>query len=335
MPALTLQIPAPVKGRLPALDELKGLAILLVVLYHAGGVLTWNNYLHGDLGVDIFVILSGIGLSYGSHWEGAGPFLRKRLARIIPTYWLLLTVFLVLNSHFLQLSYTPANMALHYLGIHGWFGDAYAMTIVDSFWFITLILSLYLLYAGLHGLVDRPDRLLLAGALISVAAAFVWFLTGQAGSFGHLGLRLPGFFYGLLIGRFLQTGTLSLSLGSCLMLAALLLTYVPYVRGIVFHTGIVALGVMGFYVFSARARLTGLTGTRVRQTLKFLGDHSLEIFLLHQPLIRDYNVYLHGRWLGESAPSRLSLVMGMLAGFTITLLLSYELRRTLRRFFTS
>lgn len=194
MPSLSITLERPVQGRLPALDELKGLAILLVVLYHAGGVLTWNNYLHGDLGVDIFVILSGIGLAYGSHCNGAGLFLRRRFVRILPTYWLLLTAFVVLNSHFLLHNYTPANIALYYLGIHGWFGDVYAMSIVDSFWFITLILSLYLIYAALHKLMDRPDQLLLAGAVISVTAAYGWFLTGQRGSFGHLGLRIPGFF---------------------------------------------------------------------------------------------------------------------------------------------
>lgn len=130
----------------------------------------------------------------------------------------------------------------------------------------------------------------------------------------------------------MQTGTLTLSLGSCLMLATMIITYVPYTRGIVFHTGVVGLALMGFYAFYARPRLEGPTGTRLRGVLKFLGDHSLEIFLLHQPLIRDYNVYLHGRWLGEPMPTRPSLIMGMLLGFAVTILLSYELRRTLRRF---
>jgi peptidoglycan/LPS O-acetylase OafA/YrhL len=331
-PTLTLQAPVPAGGRLPVLDELKGIAIILVVLYHAGGVLTWSNHLHGDLGVDIFVILSGIGLTLGSGWSGTGSFFRRRLVRIMPAYWIALTAFLLANTHFLQLSFTPTNIILHYLGIHGWFGDVYAMSINDSFWFITLILTLYLLYSILRPLIATPDRLLLAGAVVSVVAAFAWFFTGQSGSFGHIGLRIPGFFAGLLIGQMLRTGTITLRLGSVLLGAVLLLTYVPYTQGIVFHTGVVALGLMGFYAFGLQPRLSGPRGTKVRSVLTFFGNHSLEIFLLHQPLIRDYNVYLHGRWLNEPMPSRPSLVIGMLVGFAVTVLISYELRRVLQRF---
>jgi len=130
--ACTLSLDRPVAGRLPVLDELKGLAIVLVLLYHAGGALLWRNLLHGDLGVDIFVILSGVGLVLGSGADApAGTFLKRRLRRILPTYWLLLTAYLVLNTHYLQHRYTGFNIAVHYLGIHGWFGDGYAMSSND------------------------------------------------------------------------------------------------------------------------------------------------------------------------------------------------------------
>lgn len=86
MAELKVELPAPVSGRLPVLDELKGLALTLVVLYHAGGALVWNNYLHGDLGVDMFVILSGLGLSLGARAEGAATFFTRRLSRLIRDY---------------------------------------------------------------------------------------------------------------------------------------------------------------------------------------------------------------------------------------------------------
>lgn len=333
MASLLLQVPPLRPGqRLEVLDELKGLAIILVVLYHAGGVLTWNNHLHGDLGVDMFVILSGLGLSLSPAYPGAKAFLRRRLVRIFPVYWLVLTAYVLLNTHFLQLNYTPANIALHYLGIHGWFGDRYAMTINDSFWFITLILSLYLMYALIQRSGGSAERMLLASAVVSVAAAFAWFFTGQSGSFGHLGLRIPGFVLGLLVGRLLLVGQLELAFNTWLLLAVFIFTYVPYTQGIVFHTVAVAAGLMAVYAFGLHPRLGSEIGNRLRRVLRFLGDHSLEIFLLHQPLIREYNVYLHGRWLNDPAPGRLSLTVGMLIGFAVTLILSAELRRLQQHF---
>src|ERR1700677_3080820 len=156
MHSLELKVAGKVSGRVAAIDELRGLAILLVILYHAGGVLVWQNFLHGDVGVDIFVILSGVGIALSSRAETAGAFLRRRLLRIFPAYWIVLTVFLVAGAHFLHDTYTPFNVVVHYLGIHGLFGDAIGFSIDDSFWFITLILGWYVIYAALRRWLARP-----------------------------------------------------------------------------------------------------------------------------------------------------------------------------------
>src|SRR4051794_28701981 len=105
-PSFSLSLPAPLTGRQSWLDELKGLAILLIVLYHAGGVLGWDNRLHGDVGVDMFVVLSGVGLALGSTFTTAREFFAKRLLRLMPAYWVALTLFLLLNTYFLQKQYT-------------------------------------------------------------------------------------------------------------------------------------------------------------------------------------------------------------------------------------
>jgi peptidoglycan/LPS O-acetylase OafA/YrhL len=66
--------------------------------------------------------------------------------------------------------------------------------------------------------------------------------------------------------------------------------------------------------------------TATTRGLKFLGDHSLEIFLLHQPLIREYNYYLNGRWFNIPVPTPTSLMVGIVAGFIVTLILAVELK---------
>jgi len=326
MPEIKIEIPNKVSGRLLVLDELKGLAILLVVLYHAGGVLVWQNFLHGDLGVDIFVILSGIGLALSQREELPVAFLRRRLVRIMPAYWIALTVFWALNSHFLQKNYSGVNLLLHYLGIHGWFGDIYAMSINDSFWFITLIITLYLIFCAVRHLSEDLGRLIFVGGAFSWIFAYAMFTTGQAGSFGHLGLRVPGFFAGLILGRLLRDGRIVVQLDWPLFSGLVLFAYIPYLQGFMFFSPLAALALMSGYTFLWKRFTSVRIQSPVSGVLTFLGNHSLEIFLLHQPIIREYNYYLHGRVLNIPVPSASSLIWGIILGAAVALFLSIELR---------
>ena len=92
--------------RLPALDTLRGLAILSVVAFHFRGVYLGEAaypWLHaflqsGASGVDLFFVLSGYliaGLIL-SEWRQtggleAGRFWRRRWMRTLPAYYVVLT----------------------------------------------------------------------------------------------------------------------------------------------------------------------------------------------------------------------------------------------------
>lgn len=324
---ISLHLPKALSGRLPVLDELRGLAILLLILFHAGGVLVWNNYLHGDLGTCMFLGLSGVGLAYGATQETPGTFFRRRLLRIMPTYWVVLTAYVVCNQHFLQHNYGWLNITTHYLGIHGFFGDLIGLGINDSFWFVTAFLVCYVSFFALKPLLDRPEWLLLwAGALCS-GVSFLLFFTGQAGLMGHFGFRFGSFFAGMLIGHTLRTGSLRLRLGVPLVAALFLFGYVPYTRGITFISTFVSLSVVLGYCFLLRPQLSAAVRRPVTAVLGFLGAHSLEIAILHLPLMRDYNYYLQGRWFNVARPDTGSLILGMMGGLALTLVLSAELRR--------
>jgi len=331
MTAFELKLPKIGAGRIDAIDELKGAAILLVILYHAGGVLVWRNLLHGDVGVDLFVILSGVGLALSPRVETAGPFLRRRLLRVFPAYWVVLTLCLLGNTHFLQLRYSLFDVGIHYLGIQAWFGDFFGFGINASFWFITLIASLYLVYALLRPVLVRPDLVVFWGGIISAAVAYAYFLTGQSGCFGHIGLRLPGFFGGVIAGALLRDGRLEMPLSPALAAGLVLMIYVPYTHGIVFYSEVAASALAMGYVFLWRERGPARLVNSTARCLRIFGKYSLEIFLIHQPLIRDYNVYLHGRILNEANPTEMSLIVGMLIGMGVTMVLSVELHRLLNR----
>jgi peptidoglycan/LPS O-acetylase OafA/YrhL len=326
---LQLHLPRAATGRLPVFDELRGIAILLVVLYHAGGVLVWQNFLHGDLGVDIFLLISGAGLALGARPETFSSFLQRRVLRIFPAYWAALTLFLVCNTYFLQHDYSPFNIVVHYLGLHGFFGDPLALAINDSFWFISVVLFLYVCAWFLRDTLKRLDRFLLITGTLSATVALGLFFANQPGLLGHAGFRLPAFFLGLVLGYALKEGQATVPLTPSLGVGLLLFAYVPYMRGITFYSSFVALAIMAAYALAWRPRLSEQGG--VVRTIRFLGDHSLEIFLLHQPLIRDYNYYFHGRWFNLSRPTTTSLLVGMLIALTVTLALSVEFKRWLAR----
>jgi peptidoglycan/LPS O-acetylase OafA/YrhL len=322
-----LALHAPVTGRVLALDELKGLAlVMVVVLYHAAGVLSMADVLHGEVGVDIFVIASGIGLAMGAQGEGIGRYLARRFLRIYPTYWIVLTGFLLADALIRHTYFSTWDVFLHYTGMHVWFGDAHAMSVNDSFWFITLIVSLYLAFLPIRTYIDRPDIILCAGAVMACTAAAIYFHYGQAVCFAHFSLRMPGFFVGLVIGRMMKTGAVEIRPTAALGAAFLLIFYVPYAMGFIFTSPWIGGSIMAGYAFLVRP----FAAAPVRKALKFLGDHSLEIFLIHQPLIREYNVLVLQRYFPGAGITTTSLCWGISVGLAVTVGLSVGLHRLLR-----
>jgi len=325
--ALRIELPAPASGRISVLDELKGVAILLIILYHAGGVLVWRDTLHLEVGVDMFVILSGIGLTLSSTNEGSWRFLLRRFWRIYPGYWIILTSFLLADAHFLGLQFGTKDIVLHYLGVHAFFGDAYMMTINDSFWFISLIVGLYAVFALIRRFVGRPDLIVFFGAVASIVPTLAYFYAGQSNAFSHLALRIPGFFLGLLIGQLLRTGRLEVRLSWALGAALGLVLYVPYVNGLIFASFWVGLSVMALYALLLRPVFTASE----RTILRFLGERSLEIFLIHQPLIRAYNILAQEHMFPGRPMTPWSIATGMAVALAVTVLISHVLHSLLGR----
>ena len=102
--------PPDLRGHLPALDGMRGLAVLMVLVFHFVGQMLPTNAIeraivgvtkHGLLGVDLFFVLSGFlitGLLYEAHNKPhyLRNFYMRRLLRIFPLYYgVLALVFLV------------------------------------------------------------------------------------------------------------------------------------------------------------------------------------------------------------------------------------------------
>ena len=113
---------APPASRLPALDGIRGLAILLVLFYH---LLRYDNSFlgrvshHGWLGVELFFVLSGFLITSILYDSRGGQhyfrnFYARRILRIFPVYYGFLALALILAPLLIKARIDGYPRFLHY-----------------------------------------------------------------------------------------------------------------------------------------------------------------------------------------------------------------------------
>ncbi len=213
------------KSRNITLDILRCFAVMLVIFFHfnfqTAHIPFWNDIIleGGQLGVNIFFIISGILISY--------PFLKqnkengtlysikkytiKRLLRIIPLFWISSVFLFLIRNH-----------------IHNYYEGNYQFTwkeviqnlffISDNFrvlnpviWTLRIEMLFYILFPLLFFLVKRWQPFFVKWVHVFFGLVFILMYRIVAGS--HQSLRedvfsnLEGFFYGTLISTLLLQDT--------------------------------------------------------------------------------------------------------------------------------
>ena len=115
---------APVPGKLLGVEAVRGIAALMVVLFHAGVLLSGPKdygrppfagaFSSGRAGVDVFFVLSGFIITFIHTADIGRPgrlvsFARKRLLRIYPSYWVCTLILLAI----MLISPTPDRREHH------------------------------------------------------------------------------------------------------------------------------------------------------------------------------------------------------------------------------
>lgn len=132
--------------------ELKGAAILMIVISHIGYFLVsdhrflWPLSIMAGVGVNLFLFLSGFGLAASGLQKdlSAWQFYKRRLLKLFTPFWLALIVFLAADFFILGKTYSLAFIGKAILGI---FTNADLYNDINSpLWYFTFILFYYLLF---------------------------------------------------------------------------------------------------------------------------------------------------------------------------------------------
>jgi peptidoglycan/LPS O-acetylase OafA/YrhL len=253
----------------------------------------------GFAGVDLFFVISGVVMVYSSYDRlGApremAPFIKRRVARIYPLYW-------VCTAAVLALAWMAPNLAsrekFSALGILKsfllWPQDEYPVVAVG--WTLTFEMYFYLVFAGMFALPRRALPWALVGWAVITLGLFPLFdqPAYRTSLEGHLSLPLVAsplaleFIAGCFIGCRARTGRMPLgaaalaaglvtfaAIGGALRMRYPLELHYGIARVAVFGTG-AALIAYGCIALEREQKL------RVPQLLKLAGDASYSLYLTH------------------------------------------------------
>jgi peptidoglycan/LPS O-acetylase OafA/YrhL len=314
----------PVEHRVPALDGLRGIAILLVMVLHfalygserPAGVfnrLAYTGLLSGWVGVDLFFVLSGF-LITGILLNARGRqhyfrnFYMRRVLRIFPLYYASLFVFLFVlptvmpGNAELQTLHPETPWYLLYLtnvrvAQDGWIPSG----MLGHFWSLAVEEQFYLFWP-LVVLVCRTRTLLYACIGILIGSPLLRLVLHETGNTTAAYVLTPARFDSLAVGALLailaNTGGLArclrparvLSVTSALGILAMAVRY----RG--FPAEAYLIGTLGYsllaiffgsiLVIALNAAPVTLPGRLLSsRVLKFFGRYSYGLYVVHQPVL--------------------------------------------------
>lgn len=169
---------------IPVLDGLRGVAILLVMAYHFGPLISW-----GWMGVDLFFVLSGFLItkslcSFPINGANLLIFFKNRFLRIAPAYYLVIAVFFMLvpqvyslaeGAAFKELQQNQWVFWLYQVDVWYAFFGWPEMIYLVPFWSLSVEFKFYLLWPLVLYLIQHlksRNRELILLAIIAIAVLF-------------------------------------------------------------------------------------------------------------------------------------------------------------------
>lgn len=334
-------------------SELMGLAIVFVMLFHVYLPRTdmfFGLRRLGNIGVDMFFFLSGMGLWFSwSKMMGASnssplaphlwKFYLRRFLRIYPT-WLIVACAFYIPAYLQGKKYSaniPDLIGDITINLDFWLHDEL------TFWYIPAIMMLYLFAPFYMELIRRhPIYRWLPVAMIAWCIIVQW-VGPVHKAVGHLEIfwsRVPIFFIGINMGEAIRRKNTIEGSGLWLILLLFLMTlsacvYIEQIR--LGRHPVSVESMRHFPLFIERMLYIPLTVTsllllarllthvpqRILAALRFVGTLSLEIYLLHMQFILTPLEHLHlGYWLTFLACLAITLPIAWLTSKLISILVT-------------
>ena len=308
--------------------ELMGLAMLFVMLFHVW--MPRSNPMYGlvrcgNVGVDVFLLLSGMGLWFS--WTknpSLKHFFKRRYQRVYPAWLVIACLFYIPN--YLNTpggGYSPDIPNLIANILVGW-----SFWKVDdlTFWFVPAIMMLYTFAPAYMALIQRHPAYRWMPVVAMVLAVMVQYYPPIHQAVGHLEIffsRIPIFLIGVNLGswvkerRTLDGQALWLVIVAFAMSLAMCVEFEQSWRGRfpLFIERMVYIP-LTLSMVVLLAQMLRKTPQGVRRALAFIGTISLEMYLIHIQFVMKY-----------VTPYKLGYCLTALIVIAVSALLAWLLRK--------
>lgn len=295
----------------PALDGLRGMAILLVVLLHNFGFM--NYFFFGWLGVDLFFVLSGFLITDILMNSLTNPFFlrnfyMRRVLRIFPLYYIVLIIFLVLlptlKIQSLDISYYTSNQFWLWTYLQNWlyiFKEPYGDKILLHTWSLAVEEQFYLIWPITILLIRKPKKLLLIVIIVLVSAIITRYIVWNykienlAYSSLYTFTRIDGICIGCMLALLMKINSAFLkNHTSAIVLLMAIINFgfyflndrqsftLPYLALVGYTTFAILFGILVYEAVIAESKIIKLIFTQ--QLLIFFGKISYGLYVYHWPI---------------------------------------------------
>lgn len=320
-------------------NALMGVAMLCVFVFHCRGAYSSSDFLQsimsrGYMGVAVFMFLSAIGCSYSMSKSGGGDvlsFYKRRLLRIFPTYWLIMTGVYVLVAILNNAGVMPEDYWRYphtlwegiqaYTTIGYWIdGGLYYL------WYVPAIVVLYIVFPFIYKMFARCRW---SAVTIAVVPILLAFLPKEIfGEYSYFLSFVGIFMYGALVYYWVKSDKKVNSL-VVLMVGIGALGY--YMTRSIMHLGggnipVIEDAVLyATFPFMLMALTTALNVSWIEKPLAFVGKITLEFYLIHEFILRAM-VTVSNKAVYISSPVQ------QLIGFALSLAIAYAIHQLMSRF---